>query len=841
MKYSIWTLVVLGFMAALVHLSFQNEEKAKRHKSLQKRDVGMQPTTKAKVLRRQKRVWIIDAFSIVEEDKGPFPKTIGKINLERDYAVLYTISGPGVDEDPKSVFFIDLQEGTVFATQSIDYEQYRVFKLVFNAVNRTNFQTDTRLGIQILILDINDNAPLFSKRQYSFRVNESIAQGVAVARVIATDRDEPGTPNSAVIYSIVSQNPPSTINEFKIDPNIGTISFKGCLKYEDAKKYKVLVQARDDGQFVKLSSTVEVIIDLLDENNNLPVPTKQEYTGEINESEENVTVVTIQVTDNDTANTDAWKVIYKIVSGNEMGNFKIETNPKTNEGVLKVIKALDFEGGDKRQLNISIENIAPYFSCRVLKKVQGPEWKVEKLGAQEGVKTVNVTVKILDVNDPPEFRPPVLFVYKDENLPSGTFVGKVTAFDNDKAFPNTFRYSIGKDVAEWVRVDYKTGEVKTKKILDRESPHVINNMYNITVLATDDGVPPLTGTGTLAVILKDLNDNVPELQSNFTSVCESDSEQTISIVIEDKDLDPFSGPFHFELLDSEDYLLGRWTLEEKYGYVLHLKMAKTAVHGSYILHFKISDRQGLYSYQNLTVRVCLCHEGTDEREPACFESRNSYTPGLNGPGIIILFLSFLFLLAALLALLYCTCKDHPRISIDKETEYRLMVHNEEGGTKDCEVPDVGTGKISQKEFTDTMDGKLSGNFGTISGRQTSTYQEDLRNAFLLSTMSKHSLKEEQRFHQQGSSYRSNTIGGFSFMHMQNILKQRLQQYNMETDVVDNCSARIYAYEGEPSLQFSLDDISIQRSNFNLDSLQDMGPKFKTLETICKEKNLGAKQ
>lgn len=46
----------------------------------------------------------------------------------------------------------------------------------------------------------------------------------------------------------------------------------------------------------------------------------------------------------------------------------------------------------------------------------------------------------------------------------------------------------GSDPAGWVTVDSKTGEVTTAKALDRESPHVKDGIYNVTVLVVDNGM-----------------------------------------------------------------------------------------------------------------------------------------------------------------------------------------------------------------------------------------------------------------------------------------------------------------------------------------------------------------
>lgn len=53
-------------------------------------------------------------------------------------------------------------------------------------------------------------------------------------------------------------------------------------------------------------------------------------------------VMRIKALDKDLQNTDNWLAVFDIVKGNEDGLFSIETDPKTNEGILKLIKVYMF-------------------------------------------------------------------------------------------------------------------------------------------------------------------------------------------------------------------------------------------------------------------------------------------------------------------------------------------------------------------------------------------------------------------------------------------------------------------------------------------------------------------
>lgn len=43
------------------------------------------------------------------------------------------------------------------------------------------------------------------------------------------------------------------------------------------------------------------------------------------------------------------------------------------------------------------------------------------------------------------------------------------------------------DPANWLEIDPLNGQISTIAILDRESPYVKNNYYNVTFMASDNG------------------------------------------------------------------------------------------------------------------------------------------------------------------------------------------------------------------------------------------------------------------------------------------------------------------------------------------------------------------
>ena len=63
-----------------------------------------------------------------------------------------------------------------------------------------------------------------------------------------------------------------------------------------------------------------------------------QYSANIEENCLNSELIRLKATDLDEEGTDNWLAKYFILSGNDGNWFDIQTDPRTNEGILKVIK-----------------------------------------------------------------------------------------------------------------------------------------------------------------------------------------------------------------------------------------------------------------------------------------------------------------------------------------------------------------------------------------------------------------------------------------------------------------------------------------------------------------------
>ncbi|XP_075701573.1 cadherin-like protein 26 isoform X2 [Rhinoderma darwinii] len=808
---------------------------------------------------RQKRDWIIDTFTLQEELPDPYPKLIGTVKLDDGFHLSYKLQGKGVDEDPKGLFHINEDDGSIYVHQKIDFESNPLFQWKFNAINKTSMKVGTRLGIHLKILDINDNAPEFKNKTYYVSVNESDPQGYTIHTMLAYDKDAENTPNSIVSYYLRSQTPTDPNVEFTIDKDKGFISFKGCLNYETNKNYKLAIEARDNGVEIQQKSSCEVYVTVLDRNTHPPTLSLPVLRAEVPERDANVTILRFGIEDGDTPFTPGWRAKFSILDGDDNEHYTIVTDPKTNEGVLTVLKALDYEESPQSNLVIRVENEEPIYSCKVLQKTLTGLWVLDSLKIQprQAKEKSEITVDVLDVNDAPVFKPQTILTTLDEHsIQPGAVLVTLQAKDPDIAAPNNIKYFLENDTADWLNVNEDTGVLTTKDELDRESDYVKNSKYIVKVLAVDDGEPPMTGTATVIINLKDINDNVPKLLNPFLTTCENEEETFISTPIIDKDLKPYSGPFYVNVLDTDPEKIPIKLIDYNDD-ILKIKKEKDARQGNHTLHLEIYDLQGIVSLENITVYVCDCLGGE-----VCIEKMPD-PPTLSGDAIALMLLVPVAFL--LLCLLLCKIETK-KVMVPVETEplNSLITYNEEAENKDCLATDVG----NMADVTTNDQEEIDSAFHRSSTKRSSALlvhnnprvgrsnsvqvpsimiQEGTRGGTGTGAFDRAQMRRHSSYHtgrRQNNSLRLQANSGHRTLSSNHNSLQRKYSRTLETALIKKLHAqrksqdmykpRVYAEEGELSHASSLEAISISGSSVKLSNLQIFGSKFNVLENICED-------
>uniref|UniRef100_A0A3P9DH71 Cadherin 2, type 1, N-cadherin (neuronal) n=1 Tax=Maylandia zebra TaxID=106582 RepID=A0A3P9DH71_9CICH len=634
-------------------------------------------------LRRVKRDWVIPPINVPENSRGQFPEDLVRIRSDRDKnrMLRYSVTGPGADQPPTGIFIINPISGQLSVTKPLDREHISNFHLRAHAVDLNGNQVENPIDIVINVIDQNDNRPEFTHSIFNGSVPEGSKPGSFVMTVTAVDKDDPKTANGMLRYKILSQNPQSpSSNMFTINNKTGDIiTVAAGLDREKVTQYTLIIQATDmeGNPTYGLSNTATTVIRITDVNDNAPEFTTETFFGEVHENRVNVIVANLTVTDKDQPHTPAWSAVYRIIAGDPTGRFSIPTDPTTNEGLLTVVKPIDYESTRSFMLTVEAEN-----EVTLVRGIHLPRQS-----------TATVSVRILDLNESPEFRPNPKSMRLEEGLSAGSMLTTFTAQDPDRYMRQTIRYSKMYDPANWLEINPANGQISTIAILDRESPYIKNNHYNVTFMASDNGTPPASGTGTLQIYLTDINDNAPHVFPPEVEMCERPEPNALNLTASDPDLSPNAGPFAFELANRPLDVRRNWTLHRLNGEHAQLRLRiGFLASGLYEVPITITDSGNLpmSNTSYLRVKVCQCDHHGD-----CVDMERIIAAGLGTGAIIAILICIIILLVlVLLFVMWMKRRDKERqakqLLIDPEDDVRdnILKYDEEGGGEEDQDYDL---------------------------------------------------------------------------------------------------------------------------------------------------------
>ncbi|CAK7317233.1 cadherin-1 [Vulpes vulpes] len=636
-------------------------------------------------LRRQKRDWVIPPISCPENEKGPFPKNLVQIksNRDKEIKVFYSITGQGADAPPVGVFIIERETGWLKVTEPLDREQIAKYILYSHAVSSNGNAVEDPMEIVITVTDQNDNKPEFTQAVFQGSVTEGALPGTSVMQVTATDADDDvNTYNAAIAYSILTQDPllPSSMM-FTINKDTGVISVLTTgLDREGVPMYTLVVQAADL-QGEGLTTTATAVITVTDINDNPPIFNPTTYQGRVPENKANVEIAVLKVTDADVPDTPAWKAVYTILNNNN-DQFVVTTDPVTNDGILKTTKGLDFEDKQQYVLYVTVVNVIPF---EVILSTS----------------TATVTVDVEDVNEAPIFIPSPKVVSIPEDFGVGQEITSYTAEDPDTYMEQRITYRIWRDAAGWLEINPESGAIFTRAELDREDfEHVKNSTYEALIIAIDNGSPVATGTGTLLLVLSDVNDNGPIPEPRNMDFCQKNPQPHVINII-DPDLPPNTSPFTAELTHGASV---NWTIEynDPARESLILKPKKTLELGDYKINLKLTDNQNKDQVTTLDVFVCDC-EGVVN---SCKRTAPYAEAGLQVPAILGILGGILALLILILLLLLFVRRrrvvKEPLLPPEDDTRDNVYYYDEEGGgeeDQDFDLSQLHRGLDARPEVT----------------------------------------------------------------------------------------------------------------------------------------------
>ncbi|XP_042338583.1 protocadherin beta-16-like, partial [Plectropomus leopardus] len=218
-----------------------------------------------------------------------------KFVLERAMDLDVGVNGlQGYSLKPTENFHLKLhnqQDGSkkveMILQKHLDREAQEHLSLILTATDGGDPQLSGTMQIEISVLDVNDNAPVFTQETYRVTIMETAPKGTILTTVSAVDADQGS--NGKVTYSITN-----TLDDvpvmFQIDEENGVVALTGDLDYEKAQHYEIHVQASDDGG---LTDSCKIIVEVTDTNDNHPSINIMSKTNLISENSKPGTVVTI--------------------------------------------------------------------------------------------------------------------------------------------------------------------------------------------------------------------------------------------------------------------------------------------------------------------------------------------------------------------------------------------------------------------------------------------------------------------------------------------------------------------------------------------------------------------
>ncbi|XP_048863831.1 cadherin-23 isoform X2 [Brienomyrus brachyistius] len=400
----------------------------------------------------------------------------------------YIISVEAKDDGNKPVdglqdsFGIDFHTGAVFVRKPLNRELVASFDIIVSVHDNASDVIDQSVSVPnarltVNVLDVNDNPPRFRPfgvTNFSEMILEGAQPGTTLLSVSAVDPDK--GPNGQVTYALLHL-PHGGYLRLE-DPTTGKILANRTVDYEQVQWLNFTVRAQDQGSPIR-ATELPVYLRVVDVNDNNPIFLQPSYQRSIFENIALGTVVVkVSATDADSGLFSG--IEYSLVDGE--GKFGI--NPAT--GDIYILSPLDRETKFLYTLT-AVARDNPGGS---------PNNRREN--------SVQVLVTILDVNDfRPRFSERVFSTSVFENEPSGTSVITLTATDLDEGDNGILTYTQKGNGADAFSLDPDTGLIRSLRLLQSFES------FNLTVVATDHGRPPLSGTATLLISVIDVNDNRP--------------------------------------------------------------------------------------------------------------------------------------------------------------------------------------------------------------------------------------------------------------------------------------------------------------------------------------------
>ena len=391
----------------------------------------------------------------------------------------YTLEGADADS-----FDIDSASGQIQTKSGVTYDHESKSSYSVTVKADDNNGGIATIDVTITVADI-DEPPEFDSATATREVPENTEAGGNIgAPVTANDPDTGNT----LTYTLEGADADS----FDIASASGQIQTKIGVTYDHETKssYSVTVKADDNNGG---TAAIDVTITVADVNEppEFDSATAAREVPENTEAGENIGAP-LTAADPDTGDTPAYTL-----EGADADSFDIDSA----SGQIQTKIGVTYDHETKSSYSVTV--------------------KADDNNG--GTATIDVTITVTDVDEPPEFDSATAAREVPENTEAGGNIGApVTANDPDTG--DTPAYTLGGTDANFFDIDALTGQLQTKAALDYE----VKNSYTVTVTASD-------GTLTAAVDVTVTVTNIDEAGTVTLSTDQPPARAEITAALTDPD------------------------------------------------------------------------------------------------------------------------------------------------------------------------------------------------------------------------------------------------------------------------------------------------------------------
>uniref|UniRef100_H2ZT82 Cadherin domain-containing protein n=1 Tax=Latimeria chalumnae TaxID=7897 RepID=H2ZT82_LATCH len=461
------------------------------------------------------------------------------------------------------LFKIDPLTGTITTTAILDREIWIQKKLEVTATDRGNPRLIGTATLTVVVVDLNDNSPKIPLPR-EVKVPENTLIGTEITQVTGNDVDSA----PALSYMLVLDGGAASM--FSIHRYGGRISLMEALDFEERSRYTLTIRSSDSVHQTEASLTLIVE----DVNDNPPVFTQELYQVVLPEHiPPGSVIVMVTATDRDTGENGM--VTYKVVSSTSDAFSIVPSN-----GTLFTTRPVEF---DPRKPTAEL----------VIEAHDG--------GTPSLTSFATVQIQVLDINDnAPHFDRPTYTATVSEDLLPGATILTLEALDDDLSRENGgFDYTIVSgnnanafQIESSVRfVGGRFQTVGTLILVDRLDFETASS-YNLTIAASDRGMPQKSSTVPAVIRVLDVNDNPPVFNRAEYSISVSESAPVSTEVIRVAAHDIDSSPhalIHYSISSGDDGRL--FEINEMTGAIRLVQPLDREVKAAHLLIIQASDGQ----------------------------------------------------------------------------------------------------------------------------------------------------------------------------------------------------------------------------------------------------------